>query len=156
MESREDLELEIKALENMRKESADKSQESQRRHDLMLGATLGLFLGIIGGFFVTVFYPIIQTLVTQGKYDRMFWVNVALAVISLVMITALSINYLRRLDKASKDDKKAQGEADLYGKILEKRKQQLAQLIRAEENEEAERERVMKMNIAAATESGGV
>ena len=86
----------------------------------------------------------------------MFWVNVALTAISLVMIIALSYNYLRRLDKASKDDKKAQGEVDLYLKILEKRKRQLAQLDRSEIKEEAKNEWVGELKRGMDTQGGGV
>ena len=140
METKQELEYEIKALENMKKESSDKSQESQRSHDLMLGAILGLFLGIIGNFFVSVFYPVIQTIVAHGTYDIMFGVNVGLSGISFAMIIGITLYYIQRLDKASKDDKKAQGEADLYGKILEKRKKELDQLIRSEQKQEVKRE----------------
>ena len=145
METKKELEYEIKALANMQKESSDKSHESQRTHDLMLGATLGLILGVIGNFFVTVFYPIIQTIVTRGNHDTMFWGNVTLSVISLVMIIGITIIYMRRSGKASKEDTKAQDEAGLYGKILEKRKKELAQLIKIEEKEEDKREREMEM-----------
>jgi membrane protein implicated in regulation of membrane protease activity len=144
LETKQELEYEIKALENMKKESTDKSQQSQRTHDLMLGATLGLILGVIGNFFVTVFYPIIQTIVIKGILDNMFWGNVTMSAISFVLIVGVVIIYMRRSGKANKDDKKARDDSVLYEKILEKRKQELAELIKREKKVEDKRDREME------------
>lgn len=127
LESEEELELEIKALENMRKESTDKSQELQSRQDLMLGVILGLLYGIIGGFFVQFIYPVIQSLIIM-KYDTMFLPDAIFSVISFAMIIGTTITYKRRLDKIGQVKKKAKADAEVYDKILQKRKRQLEEL----------------------------
>ena len=127
MESKEELELEIEALENMRKESTDKSQELQSRQDLMLGVILGLIYGLIGGLFVQFIYPVIQSLITK-KYDPMFLPDAVFSAISFAMIIGTTISYKQRLDKIGLVKEKAKRDAKVYDKILQKRKHQLEEL----------------------------
>jgi hypothetical protein len=123
----DDLELEIKALENLREESTGKSHNLQARHDLMLGVILGVLYGIIGGFFVQFIYPVIQGLVSN-KYDLMFWPNVLLSIITFAMIVGTTITYKRQLGKTKQGAVAANQNAKRYDSAIQKRKHELEEL----------------------------
>ena len=62
------------------------------------GIALGLFYGIVGNIFVSHYYQVFEGL-TLGKFDVLFWTNLVVFVIALVLILLVSVIFYYQLRK---------------------------------------------------------
>ena len=95
------LEYELKALEEIKRNLLEGAEQRTGYIDLVKGAALGLILGIGFSMFVLSFLHLIDVL-SVGKYGETFVVNLALCMISLILIIFVSAYLYVQVRKGKK------------------------------------------------------
>ncbi len=73
-------------------------QTLQQRIDFLRGIALGLFYGIVGNILVSHYYTVFEGL-TLWKIDVLFWSNLMVMIVALVLIIFTSAIFYRRMRK---------------------------------------------------------
>ena len=73
----------------------------EKRIDFTKGIALGLIYGIIGNLFVQCFYPVVEGIIVM-KYDSLFYSNLAVSTISLVIIIFTTLQFWKQLKEHEK------------------------------------------------------
>jgi hypothetical protein len=126
LDSKEETEYEIKLFENVKRDTLNVLQETQRRHDLELGVILGLLYGIIGNLFVQFFYPVIEKLVTS-TFDIIFFSDLFISIVAFILIIAITREYMQRLRNLKSKSSTLEKSIKVFDNALQKRKQQLSE-----------------------------
>jgi H+/Cl- antiporter ClcA len=126
-QSKEEIELELKVLKNLKDESLQVVAERRRHIDLIRGVALGLLYGIIGNLFVQFFFPVIESLELQ-KYDATFVPNVVICGFAIFVILATTWQFRKELTDYEEGEKTASGNLDVYRKAIQTREQKLESL----------------------------
>jgi nitrate/nitrite transporter NarK len=125
MTTKEETEYELKVLENINREWLERAKRRRRSTDLIRGVALGLLYGIIGNLFVQFFFPVVETLIVGGEYDTLFFSNVAISVVALVIILYTTIKFRGQLTQYEKEEETAQQQAEVTRKAIQTRKAKL-------------------------------
>jgi hypothetical protein len=121
----DEIEFELMALRSMRDEGLKKAQQYRGRADLKTGIILGLLYGIIGNFAVQHWYGVFEGLET-GVFSYLFWSNVVVLIIAVIIIIALSIYFRKQVRKDTINTKNTEEQVKMYENIMRKRELSLA------------------------------
>ena len=120
---KEEIEYELKVLENLNREWLERAERHRRRIDLITGVALGLLYGIIGNLFVQFFFPVVESLILQ-KYDG-FVENVIISIVSLGIILFATVKFRSQLSEYEGEEKAAKQQAEATRKAIQTRKTRL-------------------------------
>jgi hypothetical protein len=94
---REDIvQYELDALKEVQTKLTESKSERIRRFDLLRGTVLGLTLGILGHLFVQFLFPVVEAFLL-GEYGPAFTGNLAICMVSLVVVVCVSVYIYRQL-----------------------------------------------------------
>ena len=92
------MQYELDAMKELRAKLSRSEERRTKRIDLLRGTALGLTLGILGHLSVQFLYPIAEALLL-GEYGPTFAGNLAICVISLILVVCVSVYLYRQLTK---------------------------------------------------------
>jgi len=128
------LENNVKHLEETQKDWIKSAEEYRRRVDFTKGVVLGLVLGIVGNLLVQFFYPVVESLVL-GEYTNVFWANMTISAVALVIIVYITVKYRSQLSqekslmKVSIENQENMKEAiETYRQVLERELRKLEEM----------------------------
>lgn len=124
MATKEETEYELKVLENLNREWLERTEQHQRRIDLIRGVALGLLYGIIGNLFVQFFFPVVESLII-GEYDALFFSNVVISIIALLIIIYTTVKFRSQLTQYENEEKSARQQVEVTRKAIQTRKTRL-------------------------------
>ena len=124
---KEGTEYELKILENLNREWLNRAEEHRRRVDLVRGVALGLLYGIIGNLFVQFFFPVVESLVIGG-YGTLFFSNVIISVVALVIILYATIEFRGQLTEYENEERTAKQQTEATRKAIQTRKTRLEKI----------------------------
>jgi magnesium-transporting ATPase (P-type) len=118
------LQYELDAMKEIREKLSKSEEERIRRIDLLRGTALGLTLGILGHLFVQFLYPITEALLL-GEYNTTFAGNLAICVISLILVVCVSAYLFRQLTKAKNNVELSKKSEDVLEYAIKRRQHDL-------------------------------
>lgn len=124
MATKEKTEYELKVLENLNREWLERTEQRQRRIDLIRGVALGLLYGIIGNLFVQFFFPVVESLII-GEYDTLFFSNVVISIIALLIVIYTTVKFRSQLTQYENEEKSARQQVEVTRKAIQTRKTRL-------------------------------
>jgi hypothetical protein len=96
---REDMYLDVEKRTQRLEDLVDKMGENlEQQQYFTRGIALGLLYGIIGNIVVSHYYGVFEGL-GANRFDSLFWSNLVVLLVSLVLIVALTVLWISRLKR---------------------------------------------------------